>query len=48
MCLHLSKAAIHWLWVAGVPEPKYPMVGSFAGCSPRATIGHAAILPAPL
>jgi hypothetical protein len=26
------KAATHWPWVAGVADPKNPMVGRFAGC----------------
>jgi hypothetical protein len=37
-----TKAAIHLLWVADVPEPKYPMVGSFATCCARAPSGNAA------
>src|SRR5215467_2236882 len=43
--IRCTKAATHWLWVAGVPEPKYPMVGSFAGCCPRAASGQAAAPP---
>src|SRR5215475_15867401 len=40
-----AKAAAHWPWVAGVAEPKYPMVGSFAICCARAASGHAAAAP---
>src|SRR5262249_27837249 len=40
-----TKAATHWPWVAGVAEPKYPMVGSLPGCCARAASGHAAVRP---
>jgi hypothetical protein len=36
------KAATHWPWVAGVADPKNPMVGRFAGCCASAVSGHAA------
>ncbi len=40
-----TKAATHWPWVAGVAEPKYPMVGSFADCCARKTSGHTTAAP---
>src|SRR5262245_18013578 len=40
-----TKAATHWAWVTGVPEPRYPIVGSFADCCARATSGHAVAPP---
>ena len=36
------KAATHWPWVAGLADPKNPMVGRFAGCCASAVSGHAA------
>ena len=36
------KAATHWPWVAGVADPKNPMVGRFAGCCASAVSAHAA------
>src|SRR3989454_4478247 len=32
-----TKAAVHWLCAAAVPEPMNPMVGSFAGCASAAS-----------
>src|SRR5262249_18277094 len=40
-----TKAAIRWLSVGSVAAPKYPMVGSFAGCCARAASGHATAAP---
>src|SRR6516162_3762508 len=40
-----TKAATHWPWVAGVAEPKYPMVGRVPGCCARAATGHAIVAP---
>ena len=37
-----SMALTHWPWVAGVAEPKSPMVGRFAGCCASAVRGRAA------
>ena len=36
------KAATHWPWVAGVADPKNPMVDRCAGCCASAVGGHAA------
>jgi len=40
-----SAQPTRWLSAAGVAPPKYPMVGSFAGCCARAASGHAAAAP---
>src|SRR5262249_6704631 len=37
-----TKAAVHWLCAANVPEPSTPIVGSFPPCCARAASGHAA------
>src|SRR6516164_9429654 len=40
-----AKATTHAPAVMGVPEPRKPMVGTFAGCCARAASGHAATPP---
>jgi hypothetical protein len=40
-----TKAAYQWPWVAGVPDPMIPIVGSFPGCCARTASGHAAAAP---
>ena len=37
--------AFRWLSVEGVFAPKYPMVGTFAGCCARAASGQVAAAP---
>jgi hypothetical protein len=40
-----TKAAVHGLQAEAVAVPKYPMVGSFPGCSARAASGQEAAPP---